>query len=255
MTDPLKILAPTTAPLEEIALIVRAEHADPFHILGIHPVTVEDKPAVAIRAFLPRAENAWVVRGTHESALTPLQRIHSDGFFEAVFPDEAAIFPYRLRTDYAGQQEFEDPYRFPPVLGEFDLHLLAEGNHFKSYEKLGAHRVEISRCGAWRLPFGRLTLSGSVWWATSINGMANAHPMRVRGVTGVWELFVPGLRDGEVYKFEIKGRNYHYLGLKADPYGFHAEVRPRTASIVYVQSTAITGMTRHGWPSARPVRP
>ena len=233
MTDPLKILAPTTAPLEEIALIVRAEHADPFHILGIHPVTVEDKPAVAIRAFLPRAENAWVVRGTHESALTPLQRIHSDGFFEAVFPDEAAIFPYRLRTDYAGQQEFEDPYRFPPVLGEFDLHLLAEGNHFKSYEKLGAHGVEIS---------GVRGVAFAVWapnaQRVSVVGNFNqwdgrCHPMRVRGVTGVWELFVPGLRDGEVYKFEIKGRNYHYLGLKADPYGFHAEVRPRTASIVY----------------------
>ena len=74
----------------------------------------------------------------------PLRRIHADGFFEAIFPGEQAMFPYRLRTDYAGQHEFEDPYRFPPVLSDFDLHLLAEGTHHKTYEKLGAHVMEIA---------------------------------------------------------------------------------------------------------------
>ena len=85
------------------------------------------KAAVSIRAFLPRAHTlGWCVARVNGDVV-PLQRIHSDGFFEAIFPGEHAMFPYRLRTDYAGQQEFEDPYRFPPVLSDFDLHLLAEG--------------------------------------------------------------------------------------------------------------------------------
>jgi 1,4-alpha-glucan branching enzyme len=233
MAARLKLLAPTTAPVEEIALILRAEHADPFHILGMHLVEWEGKTAVAIRAFLPRGENAWVVRGPGDAGLTPLGRIHKEGFFEAVFPGEQAMFPYRLRTDYAGQHEFEDPYRFPPVLGDLDLHLLAEGKHERAYEKLGAHVVEIS---------GVQGVAFAVWapnaQRVSVVGDFNhwdgrRHPMRVRGATGVWELFVPGLGDGEVYKFEIKGRYKSYLGLKADPYGFYAEVRPKTASIVY----------------------
>ena len=74
----------------------------------------------------------------------PLQRIHAEGFFEAVFPGEQAVFPYRLRAEYAGLRRFEDPYRFPPVLSDFDLYLLAEGTRHKTYEKLGAHVMEIA---------------------------------------------------------------------------------------------------------------
>ena len=111
MAAALKLLAETTAPVDEIAQILRAEHGDPFHILGAHIVEWHGQPAVAIRAFLPRAHEAWVLRG--ESEAVPLQRIHAEGFFEAVFPGEHAVFPYRLRTDYAGHHEFEDPYRFP----------------------------------------------------------------------------------------------------------------------------------------------
>jgi 1,4-alpha-glucan branching enzyme len=139
MAIQLKLLAETTAPVDEIAQIVYAVHGDPFHILGMHLVEVQGKTAVAIRAFLPRAQNAWVVRGPGEDDVVPMRRLHADGFFEAVFPGEQSIFPYRLRTENAGWHEFEDPYRFPPVLSDFDLHLLAEGTHHKTYEKLGAH--------------------------------------------------------------------------------------------------------------------
>ena len=130
MRTHLNLLEPTTAPVEEIEQILRAEHGDPFHILGMHLVEVDGSTAVAVRAFLPRAHDAWVVRGPDRAI--PLKRIHADGFFEAVFPGEQAMFPYRLRTDYAGQHEFEDPYRFPPVLSDFDLHLLGEGTHHTS---------------------------------------------------------------------------------------------------------------------------
>src|ERR1017187_9737151 len=127
-----ELLAETTASGDEIAQIVRAEHGDPFHVLGIHIIEIKGNPAAAIRAFLPAFHNAWVVRGS--GVTVHLQRIHADGFFEAVFPGEQGVFPYRLRTDYAGQNEFEDPYRFPPVFSDFDLHLLAEG---RSEERRG----------------------------------------------------------------------------------------------------------------------
>ncbi|MGO8788766.1 MAG: 1,4-alpha-glucan branching protein GlgB [Terriglobia bacterium] len=233
MTAELKLLAATTAPVDEITQILRAEHGDPFHILGMHLVEVQGKTAVAIRAFLPRAHQAWVVRGPGEGGVVPLQRIHAEGFFEAVFPGEQAVFPYRLRAEYAGLHEFEDPYRFPPVLSDFDLYLLAEGTHHKTYEKLGAHVMEIA---------GVSGVAFAVWapnaQRVSVVGNFNQwdgrqHPLRVRGSTGVWEIFIPGLREGDLYKFEIKGRYKNYLGLKSDPYGFYSELRPKTASIVY----------------------
>jgi 1,4-alpha-glucan branching enzyme len=228
----VKLLAKTTAPIEEIELILRAEHSDPFHVLGAHPVEVEGQPAIAIRAFLPQTERAWVVRGAERSGVFPLERIHAEGFFEAVFPGEPQVFPYRLRAEHAGQHEFEDPYRFPPVLSDFDLHLIAEGTHHEEYEKLGAHVTEIAGVrgvafAVWAPNARRVSVVGNFnYWD------GRRHPMRVRG-SGVWELFIPGLGEGEIYKYEIKGRDSHYLGLKADPYAFYSELRPKTASIVH----------------------
>jgi 1,4-alpha-glucan branching enzyme len=228
----VKLLAKTTAPIEEIELILRAEHSDPFHVLGAHPVEVEGQPAIAIRAFLPQTERAWVVRGAERSGVFPLERIHAEGFFEAVFAGETQVFPYRLRAEHAGQHEFEDPYRFPPVLSDFDLHLIAEGTHHEEYEKLGAHVTEIAGVrgvafAVWAPNARRVSVVGNFnYWD------GRRHPMRVRG-SGVWELFIPGLGEGEIYKYEIKGRESHYLGLKADPYAFYSELRPKTASIVH----------------------
>jgi len=244
MATRLKLLAETTASVEEIAQILRAEHGDPFHILGMHLVEVQGKAAVAIRAFLPRAHDAWVVRGPGEGDVVPLRRIHAEGFFEAVFPHEQAMFPYRLRTDYAGQHEFDDPYRFPPVLSDLDLYLLAEGTHHKAYEKLGAHVMEIAGVrgvafAVWAPNAQRVSVVGNFnYWD------GRRHPLRSRGATGVWEIFIPGLREGELYKFEIKGRFKNYLGLKSDPYGFYTEPRPKTASIVY-------DLNRYGWNDQR----
>ncbi len=230
MPEPIELLAETTAPLDELESILNAEHSDPFHILGAHVVEWEEKPAVAVRAFLPGAERLWVLR---ESEAIPAQRIHVDGFFEAVFPNEAQVFRYRLRADYGegNEFEFEDPYRFPPTLSEFDLYLLGEGTHHKSYEKLGAHLTEVEGVpgvafAVWAPNAQRASVVGNF---NNWNG--RRHPMRVRGSTGIWELFIPGLAEGEVYKYEIKGHN-DYLGLKADPFAFFAELRPNNASVV-----------------------
>ncbi len=225
-------LAKTTAPVEEIELILRAAHSDPFHVLGAHPVKVQGKSAIAVRAFLPDASQAWVVRDT---ALVPLERIHAEGFFEAVFPGESQIFPYRLRAKNGEGNEWElhDPYRFPPVLTDFDLHLLSEGTHYDTYEKLGAHLREIDGVpgvtfAVWAPNARRVSVVGDFnHWD------GRRHPMRVRGASGIWELFLPGLGKGEIYKYEINSRDNSFLGLKADPFAFYSELRPKTASVVH----------------------
>ena len=253
--------AETTAAWEEVELIVEGEHSDPFHVLGAHAVAVEGKPAVAVRAFLPGAAKVWVIRGAAAVAAkdenfgdpavagsllqnrdpigarraVSLQAIHPEGFFEAVFTDEANTFPYRLRAEgSAGHTwEFDDPYRFPPVLTDYDLHLLGEGTHYRNWEKLGAHIVELE---------GVAGVVFAVWAPTarrvSVVGDFNAwdgrrHPMRARGGSGIWELFVPGLAEGDVYKYEIKSRDSGRILLKADPFAFFSELRPKTASIVH----------------------
>jgi 1,4-alpha-glucan branching enzyme len=232
MTSRQKLLANTTASVEEIRRIIRGEHSDPFHILGAHPVEVEGNPALAIRAFLPDTAETWVKRNADQ---VPLRRIHPEGFFEALFPGESQAFPYRLRarSTTGHEWEFDDPYRFPPVLTDFDLHLLSEGTHYDAYEKLGAHVREIEGVGGvvfdvWAPNAQRVSVVGDFnHWD------GRRHPMRVRGSSGIWEIFLPGLGEGEVYKFEIKSRESGSLVLKADPFAFYSELRPKTASIVH----------------------
>jgi len=230
-----KLLAKTTAATAEIDLILRAEHSDPFHVLGAHPVEVQGQPAIAIRAFLPDAVAVQAIRDFEPHGTYLFTKTHSAGFFEAVVPGETQIFPYHLRARNAQgvEWEFEDPYRFPPVLSDFDLHLLSEGTHFDAYEKLGAHLREVEGVrgvvfALWAPNAQRVSVVGdfNLW-------DGRRHPMRVRGGSGIWELFIPGLGEGEVYKFEIKGRGSEVPVLKADPFGFYSEVRPKTASIVY----------------------
>jgi 1,4-alpha-glucan branching enzyme len=241
----MKILNSTSAVPEEIDLILRGEHSDPFHILGAHPVTVNNKPAVAIRAFLPEAAKAWVLREGEQGRRAEkllLERIDADGFFERVYPGQSQVFPYRLRVkDHQGYEwEFEDPYRFPPVLSDFDLHLMGEGTHYQKYERMGAHLREIEGVrgvafALWAPNAKRVSVVGNFnHWD------GRRHPMRVRGGSGIWELFVPGLAEGEVYKYEIKSMYNDFLGTKADPYGFSSEVRPKTASMV-------ADITRYEW--------
>jgi 1,4-alpha-glucan branching enzyme len=245
MSSKTKLLGTTTAAPEELELLVRGEHSDPFHILGAHPVTVNGKPAIAIRAFMPEAEKAWVVRDAKAGAPTELRelaRIHPDGFFETLFPGEPQVFHYRLRVkDQQGYEwEFEDSYRFPPVLSDFDLHLMGEGTHYKKYERLGAHLKEVE---------GVRGVAFAVWAPNarrvSVIGNFNhwdgrRHPMRVRGGSGIWEIFIPSLSEGEVYKYEIRSHFNGFIATKADPYAFSSEVRPKTASMVF-------DINRHQW--------
>jgi|Deesub1362A_J573_1020465.scaffolds.fasta_scaffold00077_54 1,4-alpha-glucan branching enzyme len=211
---------------EHMNRILMARHHNPFEFLGLH----KTEGGIVIRAFLPEAEEAWVIKG---EKTIKMQKLKTEGFFKALFKKETEAFPYQLKVkDYSGNiRIFHDPYSFPPVLTDFDLHLMGEGTHYKKYEKLGAHVMEVN---------GVKGVHFAVWApnakGVSVIGNFNGwdgrrHPMRIRGGSGIWELFIPDIGEGELYKFEIKSEKDVFI--KSDPYGFYAEMRPKTASIVW----------------------
>lgn len=218
---------------EHIKLIVKAEHWDPFVVLGVHEIESAGKKAIVVRAFLPDADEAWVIDVNEENTYK-MEKINKAGFFEKKFEDRKDFFRYKLRIKtFDGRiSEFYDPYSFLPVLSDFDLYLIGEGSHYKKYEKLGAHVMEVGgikgvHFAVWAPNAKRVSVVGDF-----NNWDGRRHQMRVLGSSGIWELFIPGLNEGEIYKFEIKSQSGDIF-LKADPYAFFFEVRPKSASIVY----------------------
>jgi 1,4-alpha-glucan branching enzyme len=213
---------------EQIQRIVNATHWDPFEVLGPHP----EADGVTIRAFVPGALGMSVLLGDER---LPMRRVHPSGLFEAGVPAAPAGLRYELEVTDADGGVFRtlDPYAFPPLLQEYDLHLIGEGTHYLKYERLGAHVREVNgvrgvHFAVWAPNAQRVSVVGNF-----NNWDGRRHPLRVRGGSGVWELFIPGMAEGDIYKFEIKGRDSDYLGLKSDPYGFAFELRPNTASVVF----------------------
>ncbi|MBI2236425.1 MAG: 1,4-alpha-glucan branching protein GlgB [Magnetospirillum sp.] len=222
MTKTHVLVAPSDA-----EAIVAGSHGDPFAVLGPHPV----KEGMAVRSFQPQASRLWVVGPAGE---VEAERVHPDGLFAArVGPATAGL--YRLKLEYPdGRIEtVDDPYRFPPVLGELDVHLLSEGSHRRTFEKMGAHVVRVDgvdgvNFAVWAPNAKRVSVVGD------FNGWdGRRHSMRLRHEAGVWEIFVPGQGQGVHYKYEIVGIGGRLLPLKSDPYGHFAEVPPKTASVVW----------------------
>ena len=227
-----------------IKKIIAAEHHDPFSVLGMHEAEGQGKGALVVRAFLPQADRAFVLSGEKTVEETPMSKVDKSGLFECLFKNRSTFFPYKIKTISPGNETriFTDPYCLPPVLSDYDLHLFAEGNHDTIYERLGAHcMVHAGAAGVLFAVWAPNALRVSV--VGDFNGWdGRCHPMRVRGSSGIWELFIPGLAEGEYYKYEIKARDGSLL-IKADPYAFYSETRPKTASIVYAVDT-------HTWKDA-----
>jgi len=212
---------------EDIAAIVDARHGDPFAVLGLH----EAPEGFVIRAFAPGAERIQAAT-PDGGVIATLERVHADGFFEGLANPKSRA-PYLLRaSSSAAEWTFYDPYAFPPLLGSLDDHLFVEGAHRKLYEKLGAHMathegVEGTHFAVWAPSARRVSVVGDFnQWD------GRRAQMRKRLDSGIWEIFVPGVGAGAVYKYEIVGREGALLPLKADPFGFEAELRPSTASVV-----------------------
>ena len=232
----------------EIDRIREATHGDPFAVLGPH---TDAHGETVLRVFLPGALAVTAIAdvrvpagpaasvspgpagGSDAPAAVALHREHPDGLFESVVP-KALAARYRLRVDWPGGVvgEFDDPYRFAPVLGEIDAWLIAEGTHLRPFEALGAAPCELdgvsgTRFAVWAPNASRVSVVGDFnHWD------GRCHGMRLRRECGVWEIFLPGVRSGARYKYEIRDQDHHRLPQKADPYALAAELRPATASVV-----------------------
>jgi 1,4-alpha-glucan branching enzyme len=213
-----------------IGALVAGRHGDPFSVLGPHP----GPAGVVLRVLRPEAETAEAIERDSGSSLGKLLRRHARGFFEGLISKDQDVPRYRLRFTREGDTwEEEDPYRFPSTFGELDLHLLGEGRHQRLYEKLGAHPMTCdgvagTRFAVWAPNASRVSVIGN------FNGWdGRRHQMRLHPGVGMWEIFVPEVRPGELYKYEIIGRNGEVLPTKTDPVGFRSEVPPATASLVH----------------------
>ncbi|MBT2339360.1 MULTISPECIES: 1,4-alpha-glucan branching protein GlgB [Pseudomonas] len=211
---------------KDIDALVRAEHHDPFSILGPHG---DGAGGQFIRAYLPGALSVHVLARDGGEELGELQLTETPGLFVGHFDRAQA---YLLRTRWAGgEQVAEDPYSFGALLGEMDLYLFAEGNHRDLGSCLGAQLTTVDgvdgvRFAVWAPNARRVSVVGdfNVW-------DGRRHPMRIRYPSGVWELFIPRLGAGEGYKYEILGA-HGILPLKADPVALATRLPPDTASKV-----------------------
>jgi 1,4-alpha-glucan branching enzyme len=231
--------------LGAVAAVREGRHGDPFAILG--PFRTGDR--VLVRTFQPGARRVEAVAAADSSVLAELRPVDDGGLFAGEIPDAR----YVLRIHWpGGVQETEDPYAFGLLLGELDLHLIAEGRHRELGEALGAHVTTIDGVRGVRF---------AVWapsaWRCSVVGDFNSwdgrrHPMRLRKEAGVWELFVPRLEPGTRYKYELIGPHGELLPQKADPVARASEAAPATASLVSDPEPLI--WTDHEWMERRAER-
>ena len=214
----------------EIDLIRHARHGDPFSVLGPH---ADLDGRLWLRAFLPGATHVVAVEAADGATLVPLLLVHVDGLFEgALLALPASGYRLQVRWADGNQSVIDDPYRFPPVLGELDVWLMGEGTHLRPYEVLGATQrtldgVPGTSFAVWAPNASRVSVVGdfNLW-------DGRRHPMRLRRECGVWEVFLPGVGGGARYKYEVVSREGELLPLKADPYALQSELRPATASVV-----------------------
>ncbi len=229
--------SPWQASAEDVAALEDARHPDPFGVLGLHRAPPGAPPGMVLRAFVPGADTVTAI----DDAGAPIARLDRHGsssVFEALLVNRKARFAYRLHATRAvARWTFRDPFAFGPVLGPLDEHLLVEGTHKRLYEKLGAHPMlhegaEGVHFAVWAPHAQRVSVVGdfNTW-------DGRRHPMRKRLDSGLWEIFIPDIAAGAVYKFEIIGADGTLLPLKADPFGTEAELRPSTASVVAAPDT------------------
>ena len=208
---------------EEIINIVNGRCDDPFAFLGFHKLDNKKKSAV-IRTFQPFAKEIELIAKDTPMEI-PMERIHKDGLFEIFVPEDTTNYKF-LITDFDGNESVvDDVYSFPAIIGEFDNYLLREGNHFELYKKMGAQLTSLN---------GVDGVSFAVWapdaYRVSVVGEFNhwdgrIHVMRKHPVSGIWDIFIPHLTEGTLYKFELISKEGRLLPLKSDPYGFYQELK------------------------------
>ncbi|MDA5522072.1 1,4-alpha-glucan branching protein GlgB [Yersinia kristensenii] len=208
--------------------IISGHYADPFAVLGMH----QTERGLQVCALLPDAKEVWLVETDTGRNVVQLQSEDPRGFFIAKIPQRKKSFRYQLAVTWQeSTQILDDPYRFGTLLQDIDAWLLAEGTHLRPYERLGAHLMSLDKVpgvsfAVWAPNAQRVSVVGEFnFWD------GRRHPMRLRRENGIWELFLPGVQAGQLYKFEIIDC-HGQVRLKADPYAFKAQMRPETASLI-----------------------
>jgi 1,4-alpha-glucan branching enzyme len=239
----------TGVPIDELERFLAGTHSDPFRILGPHRIGDD----LIIRIFRPDAKEVSVIAGEKEDQRFPAERLHREGFFQAVLPGMKRNCDYRLHlTGWNGATAtVHDPYCYGAIMGEVDLHLFSEGNHLQIYEKFGAHPRTIGGgegvyFAVWAPNAQRVSVVGD------FNGWdGRMNPMRRLLGSGVWELFLPEVREGAHYKFEIRTPSGALL-LKSDPFAFFNQHGVETSSLVY--NLERYRWSDQEWMEARPVK-
>lgn len=236
----MKAFEITGVPRDEVYRFVRGLHSDPFSVLGPHKIG-ED---VEIRVFRPDARAIEVVLDSEPNKPIAAERSDKEGFFCATIPGADREVPYHLRVVKLDDSEelTRDAYQYGPIMGDVDLHLFSEGQHWKIYEKLGAHLRTIGDAtgvyfAVWAPNAQRVSVVGDF---NDWDGRVN--PMRKLLSAGVWELFLPGINQGAHYKFEILTQTGPVL-LKSDPFAFFNQHGKSTASMVF-------DLERYAWSDA-----
>ncbi len=220
----------------ELARLVTGDHSEPHRVLGAHPAWEAGRAGAVVRAFHPDAVAAECLLASGGPPFA-MHSLGPGGVFGLFLPDLSLPLAYRVRFHFADGQiwEREDPYRFLPTLGDLDLHLFNEGTHRRLWEALGAHArrvdgVDGTTFAVWAPSARRVSVVGDFCgWDGRV------FPMRTLGSSGVFELFVPGVSPGALYKFEIKTRD-GALRLKTDPFARAMELPPGSASRVTASS-------------------
>ena len=210
------------------AALIGGHHGDPFSVLGVHRAG----GSRIIRTLQPHAGRVEIT-DNQGTVLGELERVHPDGIFAAMMPPRLRHYRLRLTTNVGDTVDIEDPYRFPTTLGDLDLYLFGEGSDSQIYAKLGAQpRTVLGASGirfaVWAPNASRVSVVGDF---NDWDG--RRHAMRLHPGNGLWEIFIPGVGDGEKYKFELLDRSGHLLPLKNDPFGHYHEPPPGNASIVF----------------------
>ncbi len=231
----------THVTLDSMGALVEGVHNNPFELLGPHPIQQDGRSALAVRAYLPDTQQAWVLDPAHAES-RPMRRIHPAGLFEAICPvpdDPSQRYQFRVAGNDGEVTTMHDPYSFSSHLTDFDFYLFGQGRHERIYDKLGAQIRTVDgvtgvNFAVWAPNATAVSVVGDFnRWDARRHPDAQAHSQRHLGTVRA------GGRRGQQYKFRVRAADGGVID-KTDPYGFAAELPPRTASIV-------ADLTRFSW--------
>lgn len=214
---------------DELNKIANANHYDPFKILG-HQTTLNHN---YILIYAPDSTSISIT----ENNIPTIRLSNSDFYICLERLDEIEKHYLITRTTTNNVVSFYDPYSFKAQINEYDLNLFSAGKHLHIYKILGSHFKDVEGItgvvfSCWAPSASRVSVTGNF-----NNWDGRCHPMRSRGVSGVWEIFIPQINDNELYKFEIRNSESGEIQTKSDPYAQQLELRPKTASVVRATST------------------